>query len=125
MRSILNSVQTLYVQEAKELNKDNLVKVFECSDLFELMVNGNSPIENYKYIASNFSNNADDALLEISRSFVDFLAMNYPQYGNKVPYIIITIAEYLDQMTTSPDRLLVLLACCFKIQTIFNFILLL
>ncbi len=118
MRSILNSVQTLYVQEAKELNKDNLVKVFECSDLFELIVNGNSPIENYKYIASNFSNNADDALLEISRSFVDFLAMNYPQYGNKVPYIIITIAEYLDQMTTSPDRLLVLLACCFKIQTI-------
>lgn len=118
MRSILNSIQTLYVQDATELNKDNLVKVFDCSDLFELIVNGNSPIENYKYIASNFSNGADDALLEISKSFVEFLTIKYPQYESKIPYIIITVAEYMDQMTSAPDRLLVLLACCFKLQTI-------
>ena len=118
MRSILNSIQTLYVQEAKELNRENLIKTFDCSDLFTLIVTGNDPVENYKFMVENYSTSPDEAMYELSKGFCDFIRMNYQSYTSKIPYIIIAIAEYMSQLPTAPDRLLVLLACCFKLQTI-------
>lgn len=118
MRTILNGIQSLYIQNATELNKEFLVKTFDSSDLFELIVNGNDPVENYKFIVGNYSSVPDEAIKEISRSFVDFIRLNYPQYNLYIPYIITTIAEYMVQLITAPDMLLVLLACCFKLQLI-------
>ena len=118
MRSILNSIQTLYVKGATELNNDSIIKTFDCSALFQLIVSGNDPVENYKFINSNYASSPDEAMSELSRSFVDFIRFNYPNYATKIPYIIITIAEYMSQLTTAPDRMLVLLACCFKLQTL-------
>lgn len=118
MRSILNSIQTLYVQDATELNRESLIKTFDCSDLFNLIVNGADPVENYKFMMENYSTSPDEAMYELSKSFCDFIRMNYPAYAPKIPYIIITIAEYMSQLPTAPDRLLVLLACCFKLQTL-------
>lgn len=116
MRSILNAIQTLYVQDATELNKESLIKTFDCSDLFVLIVNGGDPVENYRFIVDNYASNPDDAMMSISKDFVDFLRMNYPNACGKIPYVIITIAEYMAQISTAPDRLLVLLACVFKLQ---------
>lgn len=118
MRSILNSIQTLYVQDVTELSKESLVKRFDCSELFMLIMNGNDPVENYRFIVDNFSSNPDEAMFELSRNFPEFIRTTYPQCGGKLPYIIITIAEYMAQMPSAPDRLLVLLACCFKLQTL-------
>lgn len=118
MRSILNSIQSLYTQDIKVLNKDALVKTFDCSDLFNVIINGSDPVENYKFVMSNYASSPDDAMLEISRSIVDFIRVNYPQYTPKVPYLITTIAEYMFQLTTAPDRVLVLLACMYKLQMV-------
>lgn len=118
MRSILNTIQSLYLQGAKELDRESLIKTFDCSDLFELMISGNDPVENYKFIMTNYSSSPDEAMMAISQSFVEFVRVNYPQYNSKIPYIIIAIAEYMAQLNISPDRVIVLLACCFKIQTI-------
>lgn len=118
MRSLLNDIQRLYTQDATELNRETLIKTFDCSDLFNLIATGRNPVENYKFIMTNYSTSPDDAMLEISRSFVDFITLNYPQYSSSIPYIIITTAEYMAQLSTAPDRVLVLLACCFKLQEI-------
>ena len=118
MRTILNSCQSMYIQGIKKLDKEALIKTFDCSDLFNLIVMGNDPIENYKFIIANYSTSPDDAMLEISRSIVEFIKVNYPQFAPKVPMIIVTVAEYMAQLPTAPDRLLVLLACVFKLQMI-------
>ena len=76
------------------------------------------PVENYKFIVENYASNPDDAMMSISKSIVDFIRINYPQFAQKVPYVITTVAEYMAQITTAPDRLLVLLACVFKLQMI-------
>jgi hypothetical protein len=78
------------------------------------------PVENYKFIMENYSSSPDEAMMAISQEFVEFLRKTYPDYNAKIPYIIITIAEYLAQLSTSPDRVIVLLACCFKLQTIIH-----
>ena len=118
MRSILNTLQTLHLQGASELDRESLIKTFDCSDLFEMIVSGNDPVENYKFIMGNYSSSPDEAMNAISQSFIEFVRKNHPQHNSKIPYIIISIAEYMSQLTSSPDRVVVLLACCFKLQTI-------
>jgi hypothetical protein len=118
MRTLLNSIQSMYTQGVTELDKNALIKSFDCSDLLNIIINGNDPIENYKFIVTNYASNPDDAMMSISKSVVDFIRMNYPQFAPKIPYIITTVAEYMAQITTAPDRLLVLLACVFKLQMI-------
>lgn len=118
MRTILNSLQALHNQGATVLDRDSLVKTFDCSDLFVRIVTGTDPVENYKFVMANYANSADEAMLGISSSFVDFIRENYPQFNAKIPYIVITTAEYMDQLTTATDRLLVLMACFYKLQLI-------
>jgi hypothetical protein len=118
MRTLLNSIQSMYTQGVTELDKNALIKSFDCSELLNIIINGNDPVENYKFIAANYASNPDDAMMSISKSVVDFIRMNYPQFAPKIPYIITTVAEYMAQITTAPDRLLVLLACVFKLQMI-------
>ena len=120
MRSILNTIQKLYTQGATELDRSSLIRTFDCSDLFNLIITGGDPVENYKFIMANYAGSPDDALLAISKDFVEFVRTNYTQYISKIPYLIITIAEYLAQLPTAIDRVIVLLACCFKLQTILH-----
>ena len=118
MRSILNTIQSLYIQGASELDKDSLAKTFDCSDLFEKIVTGTDPVDNYKFVMANYSTSPDNALLEISHNFVEYIRQSYPQYCSKIPLYIITIAEYLQQLNTAPDQVVVLLACVYKLQLI-------
>ena len=118
MRSILNTIQSLYLQGATELDRESLIKTFDCSDLFEKIITGGDPVDNYKFIMENYSSSPDEAMMALSQEFVEFIRKTHPDYCSKIPFIIITIAEYLAQLSTSPDRVIVLLACCFKLQTI-------
>lgn len=118
MRTILNNIQSLKTQGATVLDKDSIIKTFECADLFNMIVTGNDPIENYKLVMTNYSSYPDDVMMTISKTFVDFLRTNYPQFAPKIPHIIVAIAEYMAQLPTAPDKVLVMLACCYKLQLI-------
>lgn len=118
MRSILNSIQSLYIQGAKELSRENLIKSFDCSDIFNRIVTDSDPIENYKLIISEYSNKVDEAMLSISKDFVEFIRTTHPQYKNKIPMCIITIAEYMSQLPNAIDKTVVLLATIYKLQLI-------
>lgn len=119
MRSILNTIQTLYIQQATTLDRNSLIKTFDCNDLFNIILTENSnPVENYKFIMENYSTVPDDAMLEISKNFIEYLRHNYDQYNNKIPLLIIAIAEYINQLKDAIDKVIVLLACVYKLQLI-------
>lgn len=120
MRSILNTIQSLYLQGAHTLDKNSIAKTFDCSDLFEQIINVSDPVENYKFVMSNYSSSPEDALLAISHNFVEYIRQTHPEYCNKVALIIVAIAEYLQQLATSPDQVIVLLACIYKLQIIIH-----
>jgi DNA polymerase III delta prime subunit len=120
MRSIINSIQSLYLQGAKELNKDALVKTFECSDLFNLIMTQMDPIENYKLIISEYANKVDETLESISKNFVEFIKVNYPNYSSKIPMCVISIAEHLNMLPNCIDKTIVLLSCVYKLQIILH-----
>lgn len=118
MRSILNSIQTLYLQGAKELNKDALIKTFECSDLFEQVFSEPDPVANYKLVMAEYAGYPDDAVSAFSKNFVDFLRTNHSDKVNKIPYCVITIAEHAAQINQVPDKVITLLSLVYKLQTI-------
>lgn len=118
MRSMLNGIQTLYLQGAKEMNKDSLVKTFECSDLFEKIFTCADPVENYKLVMSEYAGYPEDAVSAFSKDFVEFLRMNHPDKIQKIPYCVITIAEHARDIVNVPDKVITLLSLVYKLQTI-------
>lgn len=118
MRSILNSIQSLYTKGATELTRDNLIKTFDCSDLFNIITTNTDPIENYKLVVAEYSNKVDEAMLSISQNFIEFIRTTHPNYINKIPMCIIAIAEYMSQLPNAIDKVVVLLATIYKLQLI-------
>lgn len=118
MRSILNAIQSLYITGATELSRENLIKTFDCGELFDLIINNSDPIENYKMIVAQYSNRVDETMLSISQNFVDYIRTAHPEFGPKIPMCIIAIAEYMNQLSTAIDKMIVLLACVYKLQVI-------
>ena len=120
MRSILNNIQSLYVKGVKELSTENLVKTFDCSDLYEQIFNVTDPVENYKLVMAEYANNVDNAMLAVSQNFIDYVRTAHPESISKIPMCIITIAEYMAQLPNAIDKVVVLLATIYKLQLIIH-----
>jgi len=119
MRSLMNKIQSFYLQGIKELNAKNFNINFDYVDLFKLCLAGpEKPYENYKLIVSEYSSRIDDTLNALGVDLVEYIKSNAPSKIDKVPLIIIAVAEHQAQRTMVIDPLITLLSCVFKIQTI-------
>ena len=78
------------------------------------------PYENYKIIINQYGSKIDDSLVALGNDFPEYLKNNYFSKIDKLPMIIIAIAEYQYQKNFSIDPLITLLALVFRIQQIIN-----
>lgn len=121
MRSLLNKLQSLYTQGIKELNPKNFNINFDFEDLFKLCLNKTSnPYENYKFIVSEYSSKIDETLDVLGKDFIEYIKNNAPQKIDKIPLILIAVAEHQAQRTLVIDSLITLLSCVMKVQIILN-----
>jgi replication factor C small subunit len=121
MRSMLNKVQSLYLRNVKELNDKNFNINFDFVNLFKLTLNKpDKPYENYKFIISEYSSKIDDAMSSFGGDFINFLKENEPNKIDKIPQIMICVAEYQYQINFVIDKLVCLLAMVYKLQIILN-----
>ncbi|MCK9447087.1 AAA family ATPase [bacterium] len=121
MRSLLNKVQSFYLQGIKELNDKNFNINYDFEDLYKLCLNKpDKPYENYKFIISEYSSKIDDALNSLSNDFIEYIKTNAPNKLDKIPMIIITTAEHQAQRTLVIDPIITLLSVVYKIQLIVN-----
>ena len=120
MRSMLNNIQSFYLRGIKELNDKNFNINYDFIDLYNICINAPNPIENYKFISSEYASKIDDALITLGNNFITFITENHPDKINKIPLIIIAVAEHQYQVNFSIDKLVTLLSCVYKIQIIIN-----
>lgn len=120
MRSLIKKVQQLVTRGCSELSPDMLSSTFDCSQLFNLILSKPDPWANYKALVGEWSNKADDAILNIGKQFPEYLNTVAPQYIAKLPVILIAIAEYNSMLATSIDKFVTLLGLVFKLQLIIN-----
>lgn len=120
MRSIIKKIQQLYTRQIKELTAETLGTTFDCSEVLNIIMQPGNPWNNYKLLVGNWSNRADDAMIMIGQQFPTYLQTVAPEKMNKLPLIIIAIAEYQAMLPNAIDKFVVLLALVYKLQTILN-----
>lgn len=121
MRRIHNKLQSLYLRGVKKLDENTLSSVFNFSDLFEQCLKpSDKPAENYKLLMGEYANRVDEALISLGKEFPQYIKTNVPDKENKIPSIIISVADYQYQKAFTIDPLLSLIACVYKLQTILN-----
>ena len=119
MRSLMNKIQSFYLQGITELNTKNFNINFDFIDLFNLCLQGtDKPYENYKLVVSEYSSKIDETMNALGKDFIEYLKSNVPAKIDKIPVIIIAVAEHQAQRTLVIDSLITLLSLIFKIQTI-------
>lgn len=117
-RSILNALQQLYIRGGKVLSAESLAGSFDFSKLFELIINGGDPWENYKAIRDDFTDNVDDCVVQIGMKFPEYLRNTKPELSNKIPLVLIACAEHQDMLPRAINRKIVLESLVFKLQSI-------
>lgn len=118
MRSIIKKIQQFVTRGIKELNQTVISTTFEGSELFNIILNGNDPWKNYQGIIGEWGNKAEEGVVEIGKSFPEYLKNNRPEFLNKLPLIIIAAAEAQDSLYRAIDKVIVLLSLIYKIQII-------
>jgi hypothetical protein len=119
MRSILNKVQGFFNQGLTELNPKFFNINFDYKDLFDICLKSpDKAYENYKLVTSEYSSRVDEAMTVLGTDFPEYLKTAAPQKLEKLPLIIIAIADYQYQKQFTIDPMITLLATIFKIQTI-------
>ena len=120
MRSILTKIQQLYNRGCHELTADMLSSTYDCSDIFNLIISNPDPVNNYKKLISEYNNKAEEAVLSIGKMFPDYIMTVAPQYINKLPLILIAIAEYNSMLATSIDKFVTFIGLVYKLQLIIH-----
>lgn len=116
MRTIIKKIQQLYTRGVHEITQETLGSSFDCSTLFQLILGPANPWENYKSLVANWASKPEDAIAQIGKEFPDYLATVAPQKLNKLPLVIVDIAEYSAQLPQAIDKFIVFLALVYKLQ---------
>lgn len=121
MRSIVNKIQTFYVQGVKKINPEDVKKLnYSFRDIFELACKTGDAQENYKFLMINYGSKVDDVLYSLGNELPDYIRDNHPTKISKIPNILIKIAHYQAQRIHVIDPCISMLAAVFEIQMILN-----
>lgn len=118
LRTLVKKVQQLYTRGVTELTADTLGESFNASGLFNIILTGTDPVENYKQMVADWSNKPEEGILQISKEFVKYMGVVAPDKLSKLPYITVEIANYVLQLPQAIDKFIVLLALVYKLQMI-------
>lgn len=118
MRRLLGKIQSLYLRGETELNTKNFNINFDFEDLYKMCLTKQEPYENYKFIVGEYSSKIDDTLNALSVDFIEYIKSHAPEKIDKIPMIIIAVAEHQAQRVNVIDPLITLLSAVYKIQLI-------
>ena len=120
LRALMNKLQSLHNSKATELSMTNITNSSSYADLFDLCLHPKKPYDNYKLIVNQYSSRVDEALSALGNDFPEYLSDAAPARLDKLPGVLISVAEYQYQKSFVIDPLITLLAAVFRIQQILN-----
>ena len=118
MRTLVQKIQSFYYRGIKELDPRNFNINFDFKELFDLCLAKPNPVDNYKFVVNQYGNKVDESLAVLGRDFPEYIKNNYPSKVDRIPLVIICVAEYLYQKEFVIDPMITLMACVYKIQEI-------
>ena len=88
----------------------------EYSELYDMVITSDNPVENYKFVMKNYSNCVDEVIAALGYPFVEYILKSKPNLMGKIPVITILNAKYQQNLKNCIDPVVVLLANIFELQ---------
>ena len=116
-RSIVKKLQRFSLEGKTNVGVDDIKDTAsEYSELYDLVIVGDNPVENYKFVMKNYSNCVDEVIAALGYPFVEYILKSKPNLMGKIPIITILNAKYQQNLKNCIDPVVVLLANIFELQ---------
>lgn len=117
MRSIINKLQSMIIQGIGSITSETVAKNnSECTDIFDLVINNNDSVNNYKVLVGEYAGKTDEVLNSLGKEFIEYIIDSHPELVKFIPYITIISAKYQAQKNQCIDPVICMLACVYEIQ---------
>ena len=117
-RSIVKKLQRFSLEGKTNVGVDDIKdSASEYSELYDMIITQDNPVENYKFVMKNYSNCVDEVIAALGYPFVEYILKSKPNIMDKIPVITILNAKYQQNLKNCIDPVVVLLANIFELQT--------
>lgn len=117
MRSIVTKLQSMIIQGITHVTIEDVTKNnSECTDIFDLVINSNDPVNNYRVLVGTYGSKTDEVLNALGKEFIEYIISSHPELTKFIPYITIITAKYQSQKNNCIDPVICMLACVYEIQ---------
>jgi len=117
LRSSLNRIQSWMIEGIKVVD---IAKVkssgWSYEDLYIMLFSKPDPAKNYQTIVGQYSGKVDDVMGALGGEFIDWILKNKSEHSDKIPIIIVKVAEHQAQRSVVIDPVVSLLSLFFQIQ---------
>ena len=88
----------------------------EYSELYDMIITKDDPVENYKFVMKNYSNSVDETIASLGQPFIEYILKSKPNLMGKIPVISVLNAKYQQNLKNCIHPVVVLLANIFELQ---------
>ena len=116
-RSIVKKLQRFSLEGKTNVGVDDIKdSASEYSELYDMIITQDNPVENYKFVMKKYSNCVDEVIAALGYPFVEYILKSKPNLMGKIPVITILNAKYQQNLKNCIDPVVVLLANIFELQ---------
>lgn len=120
-RGIVKKLQRFSLENKNNIEESDIKdSASEYTELYEMIITSDNPVENYKYVMKNYSNCVDEAIASLGHPFIVYIMKTRPNLIGKIPIIGVINAKYQQNFRLCIDPVDVLLANVFELQMEFQ-----
>ena len=117
-RSIVKKLHRFSLEGKTSIEESDIKdSASEFVELYDMIINQDNPVENYKFVMKNYSNCVDETIAALGHPFMQYIMKTRPNLMNKIPVIAVLNAKYQQNLKNCIDPVVVLLANIYELQT--------
>lgn len=116
LRSVLNALQRIAKLGKIDDSTNKSINV----DLYDVIFKNDGTENIYNWIISNFGDNVEYVLKLCGRSLIEYILDNKKEHIDKIPKLLKEVNTYQNQLTTTPDPVVLMVTCIFDIINIIH-----
>lgn len=117
MRSIINHLQRFSLEGKTNIEVTDIKdSASEYSELYDMIITQDNPVDNYKFVMKNYSNSVDETITALGQPFIEYILKTKPNLMGQIPMISVLNAKYQQNLKNCIDPIIVLLANIYELQ---------
>lgn len=121
LRTALNRIQSWMIDGTKNVDIAKIKNSgWSYEDLYNILVSKPDPAKNYQVLVGQYGTKVEDVMTALGGEFIDWILGNRTEHIDKIPGIIVKVAEHQSQRALVIDPVVSLLSLFFQIQKIIN-----